>query len=154
YPTKNLGAYGDAGAVLTFQDNLASRMKSLRNHGAEIKYHHDVVGYNSRLDELQAAVLTVKLRHLDAWNQRRIEIAGRYHKALAGLPLVLPFASPDRNHIFHLYSIRTPKRDALQQKLKERGIHTGVHYPKPLHLQTAFLSLGGKAGDFPNSEQL
>jgi dTDP-4-amino-4,6-dideoxygalactose transaminase len=154
YPTKNLGAYGDAGMVLTSDDALARRLRGLRNHGAQIKYHHDENGYNTRLDEVQAAILRVKLPLLDAWNKKRMELAQVYSRTLADTPVRLPQAAPGGKHIFHLYSICTPQRDALQTWLSEQGISSATHYPKPLHLQTAFKSLGGKPGDYPNGERL
>lgn len=154
FPTKNLGAFGDAGAVLTSSPELAERLKSLRNHGAKIKYHHDEVGYNSRLDEVQSAILRVKLPHLDSWNKKRREFAAHYDRLLSDLPIERPQQADDRMHIYHLYSIQTPKRDALKVFLEKEGISTGLHYPKPLHLQEALKSFGGKTGDFPVSEKL
>ncbi|HVO32990.1 MAG TPA: DegT/DnrJ/EryC1/StrS family aminotransferase [Elusimicrobiota bacterium] len=154
FPTKNLGACGDAGAVLTSSAAMAEHVRSLRNHGAKVKYHHDEIGYNSRLDELQAGILSVKLAHLDAWNERRRSLASAYHARLKDLPVTLPQEAPGRHHIYHLYSIRSPKRDALKAFLAERGISTGLHYPAPLHLQPALAYLGHREGDFPVSEAL
>jgi dTDP-4-amino-4,6-dideoxygalactose transaminase len=154
YPTKNLGACGDAGAVLTSSNTLAERVKSLRNHGAKIKYHHDEVAYNSRLDELQAAILRVKLRHLDSWNEMRKALACEYRSLLEGLPVTLPQEIPGREHVFHLYSIQSDRRDALKVFLQERGISTGLHYPVPLHLLPALKSFGHHENDFPRGERL
>jgi len=154
FPTKNLGAYGDGGAVLTPDDRLAQRIRRLRNHGAAVKYHHEEVGYNSRLDELQAAILSIKLNYLDRWNDKRRQLAADYSRRLAGLPITLPQEAASRKHIYHLYSIRAAKRDALRQFLEQRQIATGLHYPMPLHLQPAFSGLGGRKGEFPNGERL
>jgi dTDP-4-amino-4,6-dideoxygalactose transaminase len=154
YPTKNLGGCGDGGMVLTSDEELAFRLQRLRNHGARVKYDHEEVGYNSRLDELQAALLRVKLGMLDRWNKKRAELASVYTRELARTPLQLPFVAPGRTHVYHLYTVCTPQRDALKDALAEQGIQTGIHYPKPLHLQTAFKFLEGKAGDFPHSERL
>src|SRR5262249_43528643 len=125
YPTKNLGACGDAGAVLTSSDKLADRVKSLRNHGAKVKYYHEEVAYNSRVDDVQAAILRLKLKHLDAWNEKRRTLAAAYDQALKGLPNTLPQAFPGRTHIYHLYSIRTDRRDELKTYLQGEGISTG-----------------------------
>jgi dTDP-4-amino-4,6-dideoxygalactose transaminase len=154
FPTKNLGACGDAGAVLTNSEALAVRMRRLRNHGQTVKYQHEEVGYNTRLDELQAAILRIKLRHLDAWNERRRQLAALYSQGLKGLPIRLPIEASGRKHIYHLFSIMTERRDELQKYLQSHGIASGLHYPTPLHLQPAFRSLGGKSGDHPNSERL
>jgi dTDP-4-amino-4,6-dideoxygalactose transaminase len=154
YPTKNLGAYGDAGMILTSDESLAFRLRRLRNHGARVKYDHEESGYNSRLDELQAAVLRIKLTQLDRWNQKRTQWAEDYDRLLKDLPLRLPYRGSERKHVFHLYSVCTPVRDALNAFLHENGIHSAMHYPKPLHLQTAFKYLAGKPGDYPHSERL
>jgi dTDP-4-amino-4,6-dideoxygalactose transaminase len=153
FPTKNLGAYGDGGAVLTSDAQMAQRLCRLREHGAAIKYQHEEVGYNSRLDELQAAILRVKLPYLDRWNHERAELAQKY-TALLGDAVTVPACGPKRKHIYHLYSIQTPRRDGLRQYLSERGIATGLHYPVPLHLQTALRQFGGQKGDYPVAEQL
>jgi len=154
FPTKNLGACGDAGAVMTSSPELAKRVRLFRNHGAFIKYQHEEIGYNTRLDELQAAILRIKLRRLDGWNVQRRRWAEAYAKQLTGLPVVCPVEAPGRKHIFHLYSIRSKRRDALRNALEKQGIATGLHYPSPLHLQAALKFLGHKRGDFPVSEQL
>jgi dTDP-4-amino-4,6-dideoxygalactose transaminase len=154
YPTKNLGAMGDAGAVTTTRDDLAARVRLIANHGERTKYEHVIPdGRNSRLDALQAAVLRVKLPHLDAWNRARRAVAARYSSALAGLPLVLPRERPGVAHVYHQYAVRTSDRTALQQALTSRGIATGIHYPHPLHLQEGYRRFGHAAGAFPVSEQ-
>jgi len=156
YPSKNLGAAGDGGAVTTDDPALATRVRMLRNGGQRGKYEHIMQGVNSRLDELQAAVLRVKLAHLDAWNAARRQHAHRYDELLAGssveLPEERPGATPE-GHVWHLFAVRHPRRDALAAYLKERGIGTAVHYPTALHLQPAFASLGLGAGAFPVAER-
>ena len=152
YPTKNLGAVGDAGLVATRDASLAARLRRLRNYGEESRYRNVEHGTNSRLDEIQAAVLRVKLRRLAAWNARRRELAALYGELLAGLPLVLPADHP--GHVYHLYVVRTPRRDALRARLAAQGIGSDVHYATPLHLQPAFRELGYRAGDFPVAERL
>ncbi len=154
YPTKNLGACGDAGAVISSSDELAERVRNLRNHGAKIKYHHDEVAYNSRLDEIQAAVLRLKLKHLDEWNRRRQNLAKHYTKALAGLPLILPHESPDREHVYHLYTVQSERRDELKTFLEQKKISVGLHYPITLPLLPALSHLGHHVNDFPVSEKL
>ncbi len=156
FPTKNLGAYGDGGMVVTHDDELAERVRMLRVHGSKPKYYHHVVGYNSRLDALQAAILRAKLPHLAEWTQARQERAERYDELLSGLPeIVLPYRAPNRTHIFHQYTIRVlgGKRDVLRAYLAEQGIGTEVYYPLPLHLQPCFRHLGYKEGDLPESER-
>ncbi len=150
YPTKNLSAMGDGGAITTNDPQVARRAKRLRDHGSEGKYNHVEVGYNSRLDEIQAAVLRVKLGRLERWNARRREIARRYSETLGDFVKIPP---NDPGHVYHQYTIRTPKRDALARHLKERGIGFAVHYPRPLHLQPALAHLGYKEGNFPNAER-
>jgi len=154
YPGKNLGAFGDGGLVLTRHEHLARKMEMLANHGASVehRYQHEFIGLNSRLDAIQAAIVRVKLPHLDRWNARRQEIAARYSRELQGLVKV-PETVPYGTHIFHQYVIRTPKRDALQRFLKERGVPTAIHYPIPIHLQPAFQRrFGFTEGQFPVSE--
>ncbi len=159
YPTKNLGAYGDGGMVLTNSWELAAQVKSLRSHGvgAGGRYgYHERVGYCSRLDSLQAAVLLVKLSHLAAWTQRRREHAARYQALLSPLSkqgLVLPGCGVGNYHVYHQYTVRHPQRERLQAYLLEQGIESKVFYPLPLHLQAAFRSLGYREGDFPQAEQ-
>jgi dTDP-4-amino-4,6-dideoxygalactose transaminase len=139
YPGKNLGALGDAGAVTTDDDAVAERLRRLRNYGSQVKYEHELVGFNSRLDPIQAAILRVKLRHLEAWNQRRQERAAAYDKGLKGVgDLVLPSTPAGRTHSYHLYVVRTSRRDALREHLEHAGIGTIIHYPKPPHLQGAY----------------
>jgi dTDP-4-amino-4,6-dideoxygalactose transaminase len=154
YPGKNLGAYGDGGAVVTDRPDLAARLSRLRNYGQERKYHHVEPGYNHRLDEIQAAILRVKLRRLDGWNERRRAHAAAYARALAGAPLVLPRVPEGRTHVFHLHVVRSERRDALQQHLTARGIGTLIHYPVPIHLQPAYRSLALGPGTFPLAERL
>jgi len=152
YPTKNLGAAGDGGMVVTSDEALAKRLRMLRVHGVERRYFHDLHGYNSRLDELQAAILRVKLPRLKAWNARRQAIAARYTAGLAGLPLELPLTAPGNDHVFHVYAILTERRDALQQFLADRGVPTLIYYPRPLHLQAVYADLGLREGQFPRAE--
>jgi dTDP-4-amino-4,6-dideoxygalactose transaminase len=154
FPSKNLGGYGDGGMLTTNDDETAARLKSLRMHGSRVKYFHETVGYNSRLDALQAAVLRVKLKYLDNWTEGRRQNANLYRAALAGSPVALPRpAAYQTRHIYNQFVIRGENRDALQRHLAECGIGTEVYYPLPLHLQQCFAHLGGKAGDFPVSEQ-
>ncbi len=153
YPTKNLGAYGDAGMVVTNSNEMAARLKSLRNHGQSAKYVSSEAGWNSRLDEIQAAILRVKLRHLPEWQRARQAHAAAYTKMLLGIPGVMPPPIPEGyEHVFHQYTIRVERRDALAQSLSERKIGNAVYYPVPLHLQPLYASLGHKAGDFPHAE--
>lgn len=154
YPGKNLGAYGDAGAVTTDDPALAERIRVLRNYGSRVKYVNEVQGYNSRLDEMQAALLRVKLHHMDAWNDRRIRFAEGYTKALSNHSLVLPEALAWAQTVWHLYVIRTTRREALQKHLRERGIETLIHYPIPPHLQKAYAHLGLKRDDLPLASKL
>src|SRR5437870_2594194 len=153
YPTKNLGADGDGGMVVTSDETLAKKLRMLRVHGIERRYHHDLHGYNSRLDEIQAAILRVKLPHLNAWNQRRRQIAERYGAGLAGLPLELPATAANNTHVYHVYAVLSDRRDALQQFLDERGVPTIIYYPKPLHLQQVYRDLGYHEEDFPVAEE-
>ncbi len=154
YPTKNLGACGDAGAILTSSQTLAERVKSLRNHGTRIKYVHEEVAYNSRLDEIQAAILRLKLRHLEAWTEKRRAFAAEYDKALQGLPIILPQTIPGRRHVYHLYCIQSDRREQLKSFLLEQGVTPALHYPFPLHLLPALKQYGFKENDFPTSAQL
>ena len=149
YPGKNLGAYGDAGAVTTDDPELAARLRVLRNYGSRVKYVNDVQGYNSRLDEMQAAILRVKLRHMDTWNARRADVAARYQAALSQSPLILPTVIPETTPVWHLYVVRHPQRDALQRELQALGVQTLIHYPIPPHRQQAYAELGLAAGSFP-----
>lgn len=155
YPGKNLGALGDAGAVTTNDEQLATLSKSLRNYGSHKKYYNEVIGFNMRLDELQAAVLRVKLPHLKNWTEERMQIASFYNKYLQGVgDLVLPVTAKNATSVYHLYVIKTNQRDALQQHLSDSGIGTLIHYPVPPHLQEAYKHLGHKKGDFPIAEEL
>jgi dTDP-4-amino-4,6-dideoxygalactose transaminase len=153
YPGKNLGAYGDAGAVLTDSAEVASSIRLLREHGSARKYEHVALGFNSRLDSLQAAVLRVKLRRLAEWNERRRRAAAYYDELLAGIDeLILPRQADGNDHVWHLYVIRVSQRDSVFSRLQELGIQAGIHYPVPLHLQPAFRYLGYSPGDFPVTE--
>jgi dTDP-4-amino-4,6-dideoxygalactose transaminase len=164
YPTKNLSAAGEAGMVTTSSAAIARRIRSLRAHGMEVRYHHEEIGWNSRLDTLQAAVLLVKLRHVNAWNERRRALAARYSEIFtaAGIVepgpypnrgLVLPWVDPRAHHVFHQYVVRVARRDELRAWLTERGIGSEVYYPLALHQQKALASLGYREGDFPESER-
>ncbi|MBI4575843.1 MAG: DegT/DnrJ/EryC1/StrS family aminotransferase [Planctomycetes bacterium] len=154
FPSKNLGAFGDAGLVTTADPALADRVRRLRVHGASRKYEFDLIGMNSRLDALQAAVLRVKLPHVDRWIRERRAAARRYREALADLPVGLPVEAADGNHTYNLFTIRAPDRAALQHSLTESGIGTAIHYPLPLHLQVCFQDLGHRQGEFPVSERV
>ncbi len=154
YPGKNLGALGDGGAVTTNDDALAEKIRCLRNYGSKEKYHHDLLGCNSRLDELQAAFLRVKLAHLDHWNARRRAIADYYSRALPGCDMVLPHVPEGLDPVWHLYVVRTSDRESLQESLSSRGISTLIHYPVPPHLQQAYAGSGYGVGDLPGSEKL
>ncbi len=153
YPTKNLGAAGDAGMIVTNDDDLADKLKCLRDHGARQRYYHDEVGVNSRMDAFQAAVLLSKLPHLELWNRERCRIADHYREALADLPVQMPFVEPGNDHIYHQFVIRTDRRDKLKAFLDQEGIYTAIFYPVPLHLQKCFSFLGYSEGDFPETEK-
>lgn len=152
YPTKNLGAYGDAGMVVTDDAEVAERVRMLRNYGEEAKYQNRVQGVNSRLDEIQAAVLRVKLRHLDGWVAARRHLASLYDRLLAEAPVDPPVEVGPARHAYHLYVIRSARRDALQRHLRERGVGTSIHYPVPAHRQPAYRHLEYAEGDFPCAE--
>ena len=153
YPGKNLGAVGDAGAVVTNDRQIADKIELLRNYGSRVKYQHECKGFNSRLDELQAAALRVKLRHLEEWNERRKRVARYYLQRLEGVPdLGLPFVPPYADPVWHLFVVRHPRRDALQHHLAECDIGTLIHYPLPPHLQQAYAPLGYVRGRFPLAE--
>ncbi len=153
YPSKNLGAWGDAGALVTKSDEIAGRVRLLRDHGQEAKYVHSILGYNSRLDTIQAVVLSAKLSYLDFWNKKRRQTAQLYSQRLRDLPVVLPAELVGTRAIYHVYQIRTKLRDQLHAYLIKQGIHTSFHYPIPLHLQPALKFLGYKKGSFPVSER-
>ncbi|OPY67543.1 MAG: dTDP-3-amino-3,6-dideoxy-alpha-D-galactopyranose transaminase [Syntrophorhabdus sp. PtaU1.Bin002] len=152
YPGKNLGAFGDGGAVTTNDPGIAEKVRRLSNYGSQIKYKHDIKGFNSRLDELQAATLRVKLKHLGEWNARRLEFADYYRHYLSGAKVVLPEISVGLESVFHLFVIRSINRDVLQTGLKEAGIETLIHYPRPPHKQVAYSSMAGY--DLPIAERL
>jgi dTDP-4-amino-4,6-dideoxygalactose transaminase len=154
YPGKNLGAFGDGGAITTNDDGLAGKLRALRNYGSEIKYQHHLKGFNSRLDDLQAAFLRVKLRCLDEWNQRRRAAASEYLRLLASSNLVLPFVPTWAEPVWHLFVVLSRNRDALIRSLAERGVGTGIHYPVPPHLQDAYSELELQVGSLPTSEAL
>ena len=154
YPGKNLGAFGDGGAVTTNNGELADRVRVLRNYGSRTKYFNEVRGFNSRLDEIQAAVLRVKLKHLDEWNRRRRNIAELYRRELEGCNLILPYVPEWAEPAYHLFVVRSGQRDALQQYLKTQGIGTLIHYPVPPHLQQAYCEIGLAAGTLPISERI
>src|SRR3979490_921335 len=154
YPTKNLGAYGDAGMVVTNSAELAARIRTLRNHGQAEKYLSSEPGWNSRLDEIQAAILRVKLRHLSNWQRARQSHAAEYNRLFSQIPGVMPPLAPEGfEHVYHQYTIRVEKRDALQRFLSERKIGSTVYYPYPLHVQPLYAALGHRAGDFPHAER-
>ncbi len=153
YPSKNLGACGEAGIAVTKDASLAQKMRALREHGSVKRYYHETIGYNYRMEGLQGAALRVKLPHLDGWNAARQKLAAFYNSALENGPVKTPQLGTNRTHVYHLYVVRHPKRDALAEFLKTRGIGSGMHYPLPLHLQNAYAHLGLKEGAFPHSEQ-
>jgi dTDP-4-amino-4,6-dideoxygalactose transaminase len=154
YPGKNLGAFGDAGAITTQDDRLAEKLRMLRNYGSKIKYENQCVGYNSRLDELQAALLRVKLRYLDEWNERRATIAHQYLKSINNDKIILPSVDKNANHVWHVFVVRTKDREALQTHLKSHHIDSLIHYPIPPHLQQAYSEMGWTNGSFPISEKI
>jgi len=153
FPSKNLGGYGDGGLVTTADEVVAGRLTRLREHGECGQYLHDEVGLNSRLDAIQAAVLLVKLRHLDGWSDGRARNAAYYNERFEGSDVVAPYARPDSRHIYNQYVVRVPRRDELLAHLREQGIGCALYYPVPLHLQKCFESLGYGEGDFPESER-
>jgi dTDP-4-amino-4,6-dideoxygalactose transaminase len=153
YPGKNLGACGEAGAVTTNDETIAQRIRMIRDHGQNKKYHHVMEGYNGRLDALQAALLSIKLRHLDGWNAKRREAARNYSQRLAGVDAVVTPPEPEWSRsVYHLYVVRAQNRDDLQQHFQENGVATGLHYPIPVHMQSGYAELGFRQGDFPHSE--
>ena len=153
YPGKNLGAYGEGGAVTTDDEELAEKVKMLRDHGQRSKYYHDIKGTNGRMDGIQGAVLSVKLSHLDVWNNARNEHASLYDRLLAEVePVTKPACAPYARHVYHIYGIRVPQRDRILAELKNRGVYCGIHYPVPIHLQKAYSSVGQTAGAYPVTE--
>ena len=154
YPGKNLGAYGEAGAIVTKRQELAEKMIMFRDHGQAVKYKHNMVGWNARMDGFQAAVLNVKMRYIEKWTRKRQQNAALYTEILSGIDgIETPKVLKDAESVFHLYVIKSDNRDALQNYLKDYGIDTGLHYPTPLHLQEAYRHLGYKVGDFPVAEK-
>jgi dTDP-4-amino-4,6-dideoxygalactose transaminase len=153
YPGKNLGAYGEGGAVVTDDPALAAHVRLLRAWGEEVRYEHKYRAFNYRMDGVQGAVLGVKLRHLEAWTEARRRNAAEYGRQLAGTLAVAPVERPGTRHVYHVYVVRLPQRDAWRARLGEAGVQTGVHYPIPVHLQPAYRDLGHQAGDFPVSER-
>lgn len=155
FPTKNLGAFGDGGAIFTDDKNIADRIRQLRTHGSSKRYEHDYVGLNSRLDEIQAAILRIELKYLDKWILQRQEAAKYYNELLKDTPeIILPLLKPNSRHVFHQYTIRVNRRDELNKKLSEREIETLIYYPIPIHLQKAFSYLGCKKGLCPVTEKV
>jgi len=155
YPGKNLGACGEAGAITTNSEEMARKMRILRDHGQSKKYYHDVEGYNGRLDSLQAGFLSVKLQHLAEWNRQRQEAASRYNEMLSSVDgVVAPYQPSWSRPVHHLYVVRVADRDGLQKHLAEAKIDTGIHYPIPLHMQKAYEAFGFKQGDFPVTEKI
>jgi len=156
YPGKNLGACGEAGAITTNDEKMAARMKMIRDHGQAKKYYHDIEGYNGRLDSIQAGFLSVKLRHLGEWNEKRRQLAHRYHELFADMKdsMVIPIEAEWTKGVYHLYVVRVQDREHLQAHLSEAGIGSGIHYPIPLHLQKAYNHLGYNRGDFPVTERV
>lgn len=155
YPTKNLGALGDAGAITTNDQMLADSVRSLRNYGSRVKNIHDHLGFNNRLDEIQAAALRIKLKHLEHWTKQRQSAAAYYHSELSGIgDVILPFVHPESTHVYHLFVIRTNSRDDIKQFLLERGIETAIHYPTPPHMQPAYSHLELRKGAFMLAEEL
>ncbi len=154
YPGKNLGAFGEAGAVVTNDSSLREKIRTLRDHGQIKKYHHALIGWNGRMDGIQGAVLRIKLRNLESGNQRRRALAVQYDRLLSESEgIIIPSKSPAMKHVYHIYSIRVQERDAVMRSLAEKGIGTGIHYPIPVHLQVAYRSLGYGRGSFPIAEQ-
>ncbi len=153
YPTKNMGSFGDGGAITTKHKMVDHTVRSLRFYGMESTESSTRLGYNSRLDEIQCAILRIKLKYVESWNQRRRDMASRYINNLSSLPLTLPYPLPKRDHVYHLFVIQTPDRDALKCYLEKYGIETKIHYPIPIHLQPAMRDLGYQEGDFPVCEK-
>jgi dTDP-4-amino-4,6-dideoxygalactose transaminase len=153
YPGKNLGACGEGGALVTNNAEFAKRARSLREHGSSVRYYHDEVGFNYRMEGIQGAVLGIKLKHLEKWTHERQRVAKRYAELLADTPLQLPHEAGFAESVWHLYVVRHPRRDDLKKHLEANGVGCALHYPLPLHLQKCYASLGHKAGDFPNAEK-
>ncbi|MCI0391799.1 MAG: DegT/DnrJ/EryC1/StrS family aminotransferase [Acidobacteria bacterium] len=153
YPGKNLGAYGEGGALVTNDDGIAARARALRDHGQSRRYYHDEIGYNYRMDSFQAAILNLKLKRLDGWNASRLQQALRYSELLTGLPIKLPTFYQDSKAVWHCYVVECDRRDEVRSGLLEAGIETGIHYPVPIHLQRAYSFLGHRPGAFTISEE-
>jgi dTDP-4-amino-4,6-dideoxygalactose transaminase len=153
YPGKNLGACGEGGALVTNNAAFAARARSLREHGSTVRYYHDEVGFNYRMEGIQGAVLGVKLKHLDKWTNERRRVAHRYHELLKDTPLQLPFEADYAESAWHLYVVRHPRRDEFKKHLEANGVGCALHYPVPLHLQKCYAHLGHKPGDFPVAEK-
>lgn len=154
YFSKNLGAYGEGGFITTDNDELAHRMRMIRDHGSDTRYHHEILGWNARLDEIQAAILRIKLRHLEQYIELRQKHAAQYNHLLQYIPVIPPYVSPEASHNYHLYVIQAERRDDLQAYLKSKGIATGIHYPIPCHLQKSMASLQILPGSLPVTEAL
>lgn len=154
YPGKNLGAYGEGGAVVTNDDGIAARLRALRDHAQGQRYYHDEIGFNYRMDGFQGAVLGIKLRYLERWTEQRRLLAARYKELMSDLPLQLPDEAPDRRHVWHLFVVLHRERDRIREELEKRGITTSLHYPVPVHLQKAYRHLRYRVGDFPVSERI
>jgi dTDP-4-amino-4,6-dideoxygalactose transaminase len=154
YPGKNLGAYGEGGAIVTNNDQYAKTMRMMRDWGQETKYHHVVKGFNYRMEGFQGAILGVKLKHLEQWTEARRAHARRYNELLEAIGIESPQEAPDTRHVFHVYAVRVPERDHVQQQLQAAGIGTAIHYPIPVHMQKSLAHLDYRAGDFPVSEEL
>lgn len=154
YPGKNLGAYGDAGAVITKHEDAAKKMRMLSDHGRLTKYTHETEGYNYRMDGIQAAILSVKLKHIDSWNDARRKVADFYKENLSGLDIILPEESPDSKSVYHIYCIQVNDRDGFMSKMKGNDVPTGIHYPVPLHLQPAYEHMNIGKGSFPVTEAI
>ncbi len=154
FPSKNLGCYGDGGMLITNDDAIAEKVRLLRNHGQKERYYHSIIGYNSRLDEIQAGILRVKLKRIDEYNKKRRGNARLYTEKLKGVNIITPSEPDGYSHVFHQYGIRTSKRDSIQKGLTEAGIASAIYYPVPLHLQESYKDLGCKKGDFPVSEAI
>jgi dTDP-4-amino-4,6-dideoxygalactose transaminase len=154
YPGKNLGAYGEGGAVVTDNDGIAARLRALRDHAQEKRYYHDELGFNYRMDGFQGAVLGIKLKYLEGWTEARRLLAARYNERLGHLPIQLPAEAPDRRHVWHLFVILHRERDRIQRELEARNIAASLHYPIPVHLQRAYRHLRYRVGDFPVAERI
>jgi dTDP-4-amino-4,6-dideoxygalactose transaminase len=152
YYSKNLGAYGEGGFITTNDSDLAKKIRMIRDHGSEQRYYHDLIGFNGRLDEVQAVVLRAKLPHLNSWNEQRRQVAAKYNELLKGLPVKTPLIKVENVPVYHQYVVQTSRRDELQAWLKDKGIATGIHYPIPVHLQNSTRYLGYKPGDLPVTE--